>query len=171
MAAETKTRRWWAPIGAGALLCLGCCLAPLLITAGVFAGSPVLVGLSWPEPLGFSLIGLGAARADLVAAAHTVPGCTSIGGGSGDSCAVDASFPVSPASTADDHRSLFAAAMSVPASNFQHYLQTAGAEPYRDNVSYIQLPVWLTDDERAHLMARLESLRVGRLELAGGRPP
>lgn len=60
--------------------------------------------------------------------------------------------------TVDDHQSLFAAAMSVLASSFQHYLRTAGAEPYRDNVSYVQLPVWLTDSERAHLVAQLEEV-------------
>ncbi|MGV9408336.1 hypothetical protein ACWDOP_00360 [Nocardia sp. NPDC003693] len=59
MAAETKTRRWWASIGAGALLCLGCCAVPLLIAAGVLGGGTLLVSLSWLEPLGFALIGLG----------------------------------------------------------------------------------------------------------------
>jgi protein-S-isoprenylcysteine O-methyltransferase Ste14 len=63
VAAETnsKTRRWWAPIGAGALLCLGCCLAPLLIAAGILGGGTVLVSMSWLEPLGFTLIGIGVA--------------------------------------------------------------------------------------------------------------
>ncbi|WP_067854954.1 hypothetical protein [Nocardia shimofusensis] len=63
MAAEKNStaRRWWAPIGAGALLCLGCCLAPLLIAAGILGGGTVLVSLSWLEPLGFALIGLGVA--------------------------------------------------------------------------------------------------------------
>ncbi|TQM32927.1 hypothetical protein [Nocardia bhagyanarayanae] len=58
MAAET---RWWAPIGAGALLCLGCCVAPLLIVAGVLGSGTLLVGLSWLQPLGFALIGIGVA--------------------------------------------------------------------------------------------------------------
>lgn len=61
MAAETRNRRWWASIGAGAVLCVGCCLAPLLIAAGVLGGGTLLVGLSWLEPLGFALIGLGVA--------------------------------------------------------------------------------------------------------------
>lgn len=56
---NTKTRRWWAPIGAGALLCIGCCLAPILIAAGILGGGTVLVTLSWLEPLGFALIGIG----------------------------------------------------------------------------------------------------------------
>jgi DNA-binding transcriptional ArsR family regulator len=60
--------------------------------------------------------------------------------------------------TTDDHQSLFAAAMSVLSSSFQLYLHTSDAEPYRDNVSYVQLPVWLTDDERAYLVAQLEKV-------------
>lgn len=60
--------------------------------------------------------------------------------------------------TVEDHRSLFAAAMSVLSSGFQHYLRSAGADPYVDNVSYVQLPVWLTDEERAHLVAQLEAV-------------
>jgi uncharacterized RDD family membrane protein YckC len=62
VAAEpAKGRRWWAPIGAGALLCLGCCLVPLLIAAGVLGTGSLLAGLSRLEPLGFALIGIGAA--------------------------------------------------------------------------------------------------------------
>lgn len=54
-------RRWWASIGAGIVMCAGCCAAPLLITAGILGGGTVLVGLSWAEPLGFALIGVGVA--------------------------------------------------------------------------------------------------------------
>ncbi|MBH0780625.1 hypothetical protein [Nocardia bovistercoris] len=61
MAAELDRpgRRWFAPIGLGAALCVACCLAPILIAAGVIGGGALLVGLSWLEPLGFALIGLG----------------------------------------------------------------------------------------------------------------
>ncbi|MEV6218773.1 hypothetical protein [Nocardia sp. NPDC051833] len=58
---NTETRRWWAPIGAGALLCIGCCLAPILIAAGILGGGTVLVSVSWLEPLGFALIAIGVA--------------------------------------------------------------------------------------------------------------
>ncbi|WP_280504966.1 hypothetical protein [Nocardia farcinica] len=61
MAAENTARRWWGSIGAGVLLCVGCCLAPLLIAAGVLGGGTLLVGLSWLEPVGFALIGVGVA--------------------------------------------------------------------------------------------------------------
>ena len=37
----------------------GCCLAPILISAGVLEGGVVLVGVSWAEPIGFALIGFG----------------------------------------------------------------------------------------------------------------
>jgi uncharacterized RDD family membrane protein YckC len=57
--ANTKTRRWWAPIGAGAILCVGCCLAPILIAAGILGSGTVLVSVSWLEPVGFALIGIG----------------------------------------------------------------------------------------------------------------
>lgn len=62
MAAEKNaSRRWWASIGAGTLLCVGCCLAPILLAAGVLGGGTILVSLSWLEPLGFALIGVGVA--------------------------------------------------------------------------------------------------------------
>lgn len=60
-AETTRARRWWAPIGAGALLFVACCVAPLLIVAGVVGGGALLVGLSWLPPLGFALIGIGVA--------------------------------------------------------------------------------------------------------------
>lgn len=59
MAVERTQRRWWTSIGLGAVLCLGCCLAPLLIAAGLLGGGAVLVTLSWVEPVGFALIGVG----------------------------------------------------------------------------------------------------------------
>ncbi len=62
MAAETtNNRRWWAPIGLRALLCIGCCAAPLLVAAGAVSGGVVLTSLSWLEPLGYVLIVAGAA--------------------------------------------------------------------------------------------------------------
>ena len=52
-------RRWSASIGFGALACLGCCVVvPVLAAAGV-AGSGLLLGTGWVEPLGFVLIAVG----------------------------------------------------------------------------------------------------------------
>lgn len=57
MAAEsTKSRRWWAPIGLGAAICVACCLAPLLAAAGLAAGGVALLSVSWLEPLGIVLV-------------------------------------------------------------------------------------------------------------------
>ncbi|MGV9613791.1 hypothetical protein [Nocardia xishanensis] len=63
MAAEpgTGSRRWLAPIGLGALICVGCCLAPILIATGVLGGGISLLSVSWLEPLGFVLLGAGVA--------------------------------------------------------------------------------------------------------------
>ncbi|MET8654905.1 hypothetical protein [Nocardia aurea] len=63
MAAEqSKTaRRWWAPIGLGATLCVACCLAPILLAAGLLGSGTLLVSLSWLEPLGFGLLAIGVA--------------------------------------------------------------------------------------------------------------
>ncbi|MGY1898673.1 hypothetical protein [Nocardia gipuzkoensis] len=62
MAAEPAgSRRWWAPIGLGAAICLGCCLAPILIAAGVLGGGITLLSRSWLEPLGFALLAAGLA--------------------------------------------------------------------------------------------------------------
>ncbi|MEV6224536.1 hypothetical protein AB0M13_23060 [Nocardia fluminea] len=91
MAAEqnTKTRRWWAPIGAGALLCIGCCLAPILIAAGILGGGTVLVSVSWLEPLGFALIGIGVVGLIWSRARARRSGCgtASTGEETGSSCA------------------------------------------------------------------------------------
>lgn len=61
MASDTKGRRWWASIGVGAAICVGCCLAPLLAAVGLAGGGLALLSVSWLEPLGFALIGIGAA--------------------------------------------------------------------------------------------------------------
>ncbi|WP_153339969.1 hypothetical protein [Nocardia aurantia] len=86
MAAETDTtRRWRASIGLGAVLCVGCCLLPPL-AAGGFLGGALLAGLSWLRPLGFALLGIGAAG--LVWSWHRARrrGCGVTAGGSRDGC-------------------------------------------------------------------------------------
>ncbi|MGV9822606.1 hypothetical protein [Nocardia xishanensis] len=63
MAAEpgTGSRRWLAPIGLGALICVGCCLAPILIATGLLGSGISLLSVSWLEPLGFVLLAAGVA--------------------------------------------------------------------------------------------------------------
>ncbi|WP_174188418.1 hypothetical protein [Nocardia barduliensis] len=79
MAAEstTSSRRWWAPIGLGAAICLGCCLAPMLIAAGVLGGGITLLSLSWLEPLGFTLLAAGVAGLIWSHSRARRTGCTS----------------------------------------------------------------------------------------------
>ncbi|BDT91533.1 hypothetical protein IFM12275_15090 [Nocardia sputorum] len=43
------------------MVCLGCCLAPVLLAAGVLGGGITSVSLSWLQPLGFVLLAIGAA--------------------------------------------------------------------------------------------------------------
>ncbi|MEU2034481.1 hypothetical protein [Nocardia amamiensis] len=84
MAAEdTRTRRWWAPIGLGALLCVGCCSVPLLIAAGVLGGGITLVSLSWLEPLGIALVAAGMVGLLWTRARARRTGCTATGTSSG----------------------------------------------------------------------------------------
>lgn len=45
--------------GWASLLCLGCCLAPILIAAGILGGGTLLVSLSWLESVGFALFAVG----------------------------------------------------------------------------------------------------------------
>jgi uncharacterized RDD family membrane protein YckC len=87
---NTKSRRWWAPISVGALLCIGCCLAPILIAAGILGGGTVLVSLAWLEPLGFALIGIGVVGLlwSRTRARRTGRGAAEVGdGAAGSSCA------------------------------------------------------------------------------------
>ncbi|WP_280411851.1 hypothetical protein [Nocardia asiatica] len=79
MAAEptTSARRWWAPIGLGAAICLGCCLAPILLATGILGGGITLLSLSWLEPLGFVLLAAGAAGLVWSRARARRTGCTS----------------------------------------------------------------------------------------------
>jgi hypothetical protein len=78
-----STRRWWAPTGLGALLCLGCCLAPVLIAAGVFGGGITLVSLSRPAQLGLALSAAGVIRLSWsrtrTRRTETSTGCTASG--------------------------------------------------------------------------------------------
>ncbi|MGW5312880.1 hypothetical protein ACWEVD_01395 [Nocardia thailandica] len=87
MAAETTNRRWWATLGTGAAVCLGCCLVPPLIAAGILGSGSVLVSLSWLEPLGFTLLGLGAAGLVWTRLRTRRNGCGTDGSAVGSSCA------------------------------------------------------------------------------------
>jgi hypothetical protein len=57
--------------------------------------------------------------------------------------------------TLEDHRQAFTAAMAALIADFGAYLDRDGAEPTADLVSYRQYVVWLSDEERAQLIASL----------------
>jgi DNA-binding transcriptional ArsR family regulator len=56
------------------------------------------------------------------------------------------------AMTNDDHRRGFAAATASLLAEFNSYLDRPESNPTSDSVSYRQLPLWLTNVERAALM-------------------
>ncbi|WP_156370755.1 hypothetical protein [Nocardia arizonensis] len=88
MAADTtKTRRgWWASIGLGALLCVGCCLIPILAAAGIMGGGALLLSVSWLEPIGFALLAIGAAGLVWSRSRSRRRGCGTTTDGSGGGC-------------------------------------------------------------------------------------
>ena len=53
--------------------------------------------------------------------------------------------------TLDEHRRLFAAAIAALVSEFSAYLDSEGADPTADSVSYRQFPLWLSQTELASL--------------------
>ncbi|MGV9680253.1 helix-turn-helix domain-containing protein [Nocardia sp. NPDC003482] len=58
----------------------------------------------------------------------------------------------------DEHRRGFAAAMAVLIAEFNAYLDRPGADPYADSVSYRQATLWLSADELADMLARLNEV-------------
>ncbi|MFH5228189.1 MerC domain-containing protein [Antrihabitans spumae] len=59
--ALNTTKRWWTSTGLGALICIGCCLAPVLAAAGMAGSGVLLLSTAWLEPLGVALIVVGIA--------------------------------------------------------------------------------------------------------------
>jgi DNA-binding transcriptional ArsR family regulator len=53
--------------------------------------------------------------------------------------------------TIDEHRRLFAAAIAALVAEFNTYLDSEGAEPTADSVSYRHVPLWLSQKELASL--------------------
>ena len=68
--------------------------------------------------------------------------------------------------TADDHRRVFATAMAVLLAEFGSYLD-GDPDPAADLVGYRQHAIWLTEDERAKLIA---GLREAILPVIGNEP-
>lgn len=86
MASDSTGRRWRASIGAGAVICIGCCLAPLLAAIGLAGGGLALLSVSWLEPVGFELVGIGAVGLVWSRMHASRRGCTSPGDDAGSDC-------------------------------------------------------------------------------------
>ena len=64
--------------------------------------------------------------------------------------------------TLDDHRQAFAAAMATLLAEFNTYLGQEHADPFADSVGYIQVPLWLSEDELAGLIDEVRSALMAR---------
>ena len=64
--------------------------------------------------------------------------------------------------TLDDHRQAFAAAMATLLAEFNTYLGQEHADPFADSVGYIQVPLWLSEDELAGLINEVRSALMAR---------
>jgi hypothetical protein len=73
----------------------------------------------------------------------------------------------------DDHRHAFAAAIGVLLVEFNAYLDRENADPAIDSVGYTQIPLWLSQDERAELIDELVAVIKPRFDnkAAPGRSP
>ena len=61
------------------------------------------------------------------------------------------------AATAQDHRRAFAASMAALIAEFDAYLDLDGADPVADSVGYRQHALWLSEDERAEMIAGMRA--------------
>ncbi|MFJ1550487.1 helix-turn-helix domain-containing protein [Streptomyces sp. NPDC088246] len=64
----------------------------------------------------------------------------------------------------EDHRHGFTAAMAALHAEFNAYLDRDHAEPTADSVGYIQVPLWLSQDELAELIAEVRTAIVSRMD-------
>jgi DNA-binding transcriptional ArsR family regulator len=73
----------------------------------------------------------------------------------------------------DNHRDAFAAAIGVLLAEFNAYLDRENADPAADSVGYAQIPLWLSQDERAELIDELVAVITPRFDnkAAPGRSP
>ena len=75
--------------------------------------------------------------------------------------------------TPDELRAAFAAAMATLIAEFDGYLDSGAADPVADLVGFRQHAIWLSDDERADLVAAMRAALAGRIgnPRASGRRP
>ncbi len=83
--------------------------------------------------------------------------------------AVERQYRLRPGSTAisrdeaatmslDQHREAFASALAVLAAEFDSYLESKEADPFRDAVGYTQHPLWLSRKELGRIQESLRDL-------------
>ncbi|MFF8787466.1 helix-turn-helix domain-containing protein [Streptomyces sp. NPDC015125] len=63
----------------------------------------------------------------------------------------------------EDHRHGFTAALAALHAEFNAYLDRDHADPTADSVGYLQIPLWLDQDELADLIGELRSVLASRM--------
>jgi DNA-binding transcriptional ArsR family regulator len=66
--------------------------------------------------------------------------------------------------TLEEHRHGFAAAMAALVAEFNTYLHQGNADPTEDKVGYRQIPLWLSQDERADLISQIRTILVSTMD-------
>jgi DNA-binding transcriptional ArsR family regulator len=64
----------------------------------------------------------------------------------------------------EDHRHGFAAAMAALLAEFNAYLDREHADPTADSVGYVQVPLWLNQDELAELISQVRSAIMAKMD-------
>jgi Helix-turn-helix domain len=68
------------------------------------------------------------------------------------------------AMTLDDHRQGFAAAVAALLADFNAYLDRPNADPSRDLVGYVQVPLWLSADEVASMAEQVRTMLAAKMD-------
>jgi DNA-binding transcriptional ArsR family regulator len=66
--------------------------------------------------------------------------------------------------TLEEHRHGFAAAMAALVAEFNTYLNQSDADPTADKVGYRQIPLWLSQEERADLITQMHTILVSHMD-------
>ena len=66
--------------------------------------------------------------------------------------------------TLEEHRHGFAAAMAALVAEFNTYLNQGHADPTADKVGYRQIPLWLSQEERAELISQIHTILVSLMD-------
>lgn len=64
----------------------------------------------------------------------------------------------------EDHRRAFAVAVAVLVAEFNTYLDRENADPTADSVGYMQLPLWLTQDELTETISEVINIIQSRMD-------